>query len=590
MEWERAAPPRLSRRRLLALATGGVASATLAACGDKKPASTATAATPGTRGTAGASPTAGPSAPAARPAFETLRYAGFVADDGQFDPHKTQSGPLIAQQSSVYSRLLTYVDQREGRIVPDLAAAMPEQTDAQTLIFAIRPGARWHESTAPPAGRLVTAEDVKYSIERQRDGSTSFAQKVRWQLVEKVETPSSDRVVVTMKGSLAIAVPMFADVTSFIVAPELGGDANGGVIGVMGQAGSGPFQFGEWNAGKSASLTRNAGWHGGDGRPRLGGIELIQARNASEVEALLTVKKLDAASLGRPQAAVMRANIPELRETTVGQAQFFGMRFYLPQYPYKDVRFRNAITLALDRREMIGTFFAGSGAVNPWVSWPLTRWALPETELEKLAGYRPGEAGRAADIAEAKAQLAAFMSQPRAPEEEKALQQLNLFVTDTAEAAVGVGSLIQQQLTAVLGLNVQVFALTAAELSERVLRQQAPWIAAPENGPLDLDDWVYPYFHSAGTKNTMAVRDVEMDSLIAAQRAEFDGAKRQAIGYQVQRKIWGVNAAVNFASERLVVLAWPYVKDFPADATDGFQDRFASTSIDATDASIRGRP
>ncbi len=530
-------------------------------------------------------PTAGATPAATPPPLETLRYAGFAVDDGQYDPHRSQAGTFYGQQALVFSRLLSYRDQREGTIVPDLAAAMPEQTDAQTLVFSIKPGARW-QNAAPLGGRPVLAEDVKFSIERQRDGDTGFVHKVRWQAVDRIETPTTGTVVIHFKAPLATGVAMFADVNSFIVAPEL---SEGRAISLARQVGSGPFQWVEWSAGKFASVARNPIWHGGPGAPLLAGIDLQQARNASEVEALLSVKKLDAASLGRPQAAQMRRAIPELQETTVGQAQFFGMRFFLPQYPYRDVRFRNAITLAIDRQEMINAFFGGAGAVNPWVSWPLTRWSLPEAELTKLAGYRPGAAGRAADIAEAKAQLAAFMSVARAPEEEKALAQLNLFVTDTAEAAVGLGSLLRRQVNEVLGLNVQVFAVPVGELSDRVLRQQAPWLAAPENGALDLDDWVFPYFHQSGTKNTMAVRDVELDSLINAQRAEFDGAKRQALGYQIQKKIWGVNAAVNFASEKLAVLSWPYVKEMAADAADGYQNRFAKTWIDRSDPSFRGR-
>ena len=80
--------------------------------------------------------------------------------------------------------------------------------------------------------------------------------------------------------------------------------------------------------------------------------------------------------------------------STVGQLLFFGMRFYLKQAPYNDLRFRSAISLAIDRREMVQKWFAGSGDVNPWVSWPLQRWTLPQAELVTMPGYRAGEAGR----------------------------------------------------------------------------------------------------------------------------------------------------------------------------------------------------
>src|SRR5690606_8964748 len=59
----------------------------------------------------------------------------------------------------IYSGLLT-ID-RDLRIVPDLAEAMPEVSeDGKTYTFKIRRNAQFHD------GRPVTAEDVKYSLDR----------------------------------------------------------------------------------------------------------------------------------------------------------------------------------------------------------------------------------------------------------------------------------------------------------------------------------------------------------------------------------------------------------------------------------------
>ena len=85
------------------------------------------------------------------------------------------------------------------------------------------------------------------------------------------------------------------------------------------------------------------------------------------------------------------------------------------------------------------------------------------------------------------------------------------------------------------------------------------------------------------------MRDADLDALIESQRTELDETKRQAIGYEVQRKLLTINAAANFVSERLVALSWPYVKGFPLDASDGYQHRFADAWIDRTEPSFHGR-
>ncbi len=168
-------------------------------------------------------------------------------------------------------------------------------------------------------------------------------------------------------------------------------------------------------------------------------------------------------------------------------------------------------------------------------------------------------------------------------------EELPLFVIDEAERTVGLGSLMREQLKATLDLNVKVFPMPIGDLVQRLFRQEAPWAAGPDTGPEDLDDWLHPYFHSEGTKNTMAVRDPELDSLINAQRLEFDTKARRELGFQAQRRILTNNAAVNFVSERVVTLSWPYVKNLPLDATDGYQHRFADAWLDRNEASFRGR-
>ena len=280
----------------------------------------------------------------------------------------------------------------------------------------------------------------------------------------------------------------------------------------------------------------------------------------------------------------LKKAIPQLTETTMGHSQFFGMRFSLGNDPFNDLRFRSAVTIALNRRAMIDKFFGGSGGVNPWVSWPMTDWALPETELTTSPGYRPGAGGRGEDLREARALLEAFKS------EKKLKDDLPLFVLQETEAALEFGATIKAQLAESLGLEqVRVVPLPLAELARLLLTGEAPWAAAPDNGWIDLDDWVYPYFHANGTKNSFPLRDAEMTAMIDAQRVELDKNARREIGYNIQRRLLALNVGVNLVSERVVSLAWPYVKGFPLDTADGYQHRFADCWIDQADPTFRGR-
>ena len=566
-----------SRRRFLQLTAASSALAAAACSRGGAPAPTPTDPLPGTPTAPRATPSVTPRPTGARKGG-TLRFTGYVVSDSEFDPHKTQSPPVAAHQSLVCSRLLTYESQAEGTIGADLALALPERPDPLTLVVRLNPSARW-DSRPPLNGRAVTADDVRFSIERQRDGNPSFVRRPLWTNFEAVAATSAETVTIRLKEPLATALHRLADAHSFIVAPEAieaGFSANQ-------QPGSGPFRAVEWNEREFASVVASEGWYGGNDRPYLDGITIVQPRDATEVEAALRTKKLDVAFVGRPAADRLRRVIPQLTELPVGTAHFFGMRFFTPVPPFNDPRFRSALAYAIDRREMIRQFFADAGEVNPWISWPLKRWSLPQAELATQPGYRAGTAGRAQDIAEAKALLDAYRADGRDPGD------LVLYVVDEAERSLGLGTLIKSQVSAALGLTVNVTPLPLAEIIGRLLAQQAPWVTGPDSGWIDLDDWVYPYFHSAGTRNSFALRDADLDALINAQRVELDERQRQQIGHDIQRKLMTLNAGVNFVSERLIALAWPYVRDFPLDVTDGYQGRLANTWLDQGDATFRGR-
>lgn len=581
MDWERLARSRGSRRWFLGVAgaTMGAAGLAAAGCGGSSPKGTPSA--PATTGSGTPDPSPGAArTPAGIQLGDTLRYTAYVASDQTYDPHKTQAGPFYGQQAMVYSRLLAYDSQTKGTIVPDLAATNPEQPDGTTLIFKLNPGAKWQDR-APLNGRPVTADDVKYSIERQTGGDASFVRKASLINIDKVEARDASTIAITMKSQQAAMVDLFADVNSFIVPPEA--TASGQQFGLDNQPGSGPFRWVEWVEGQLGSVAKNPAWFGGNNRPYLDGVAAIQPTDARDVEAGLRTKKLDVAFVGRATADKLKQVLPSLQESTVGQLQFFGMRFFIPQVPYNDLRFRSAISIAVDRRDMVQRFFGGSGDINPWIAWPLSRWTLPQSELSTVPGYRPGSGGRDQDITDAKALLAAFAASNKIPDE------LPLFVVADAETNLQMGSVIRDQLKQNLGLNVTVYPVATGELIRRLFAQDAPWVAGPDSSQIDLDDCVYPYFHSAGTQNTFPLRDSDMDALINAERAELDEAKRREIGYNIQRKLLALNVGVNLVSERVVALAWPYVRNFPLDSTDGYQNRFADCWIDKTDPTYRGR-
>ncbi len=510
-------------------------------------------------------------------ALTPLTVSGFVFSDGQFDPHKTQVGALHGQQAFVYSRLLSYRDQAEAEMEPDLAESMPEQPDNETYVFHLRPDARWHDRS-PVEGRRVTADDVRHSLERQIAGDGSFVRRQRWDIIDSIETPSDEEIVITTTEPFAGSLARLADPGAFIVPPEF--DRGEAAFGASRQVGSGPFTWIEWDERNFASVARNDDWF--RGRPQVAGVTLVEPRDSATVEAMLRVRELDVAFLGAVQADRLMNAIPQLQRQHIGNAMFFGMRFYTPLPPFNDPRFRTALSVAMNRRELVELLFQGAGEPNAWVSWPVTKWALSQSELSDFPGYRLGSGGRDQDIADARALLDAMRS-----DDIDVPSKLTLHAELTSEEELHLGSRIARHVWEALDIEIQLEWVPINELVERHFAGDAPWIAGPDTGWLDLDDWVYPYFHSTGMQNSFALRDEDLDALIESQRAEFDTDARRETGREIQRALLEINAGVNLVSERVVALSWPYVRDFPLDITDGYQDRFSRCWIDTSDPTYR---
>ena len=517
-------------------------------------------------------PTATPKAQS-RQRGGTLQYTGFVLGDGIADPQKTEAGPFYGQQSMVYSRLLAYKSQATQELAADLATGMPEQADPQTLTFHLNPGAHWQESD-PVKGRRVSADDVKLSISRQQ-GDTSFPWSAHWDNIDTISAPDDATVTFHFKSPLAPMVSYFAGVNAFIVPSEV---VTAGFT-MANQVGSGPFTWVDWQDGNFASVARNPNWFGGGQRPFLDAAVMTQPHDATEIEAKLRVKQFDAATVAKPQADSLMASLPDLKLNEQGHSLFYGMRFIVTRPPFNDVRVRTALTIALDRAGMAQRFFAGSAEPNPWVSWPVTAWTLPQAELAAQAGYHTDAAGRAKDIADAKAMLSAAGTPAN----------LDLYVLDQAENSLHLGTAVWSQLKTNLGLDITVSPVSLAQLGQGLIAGGYGWAAAPDMGWIDLDDWIFPYFHSTGSRNSFALRDSDLDKVIESQRTELDASKRQQIGFDIQRRLLALNAGVNFLSEKVLTLTWPYVKSLPTDTSDGYQGRFADCWIDKDDPTYHGR-
>ncbi len=595
--WEGFWRRRLSRRRLLAgtaLAGSGLLAASAFGCRAGTPASTPRASPSQTGGDNGHVPVSenGRGGTLQLPGFEA-----FISDT--LDPHQTQFGPIYSSHSSVFSKVLRYEDPSAGTITTDLATTVPESVDGREFIIKLRQGVHFQRPSqalghSPSAqekaidGRELTAEDVVFSFQRQSNRASPrrryYFRSYQYEAIERLEAVDPHTVRMVMKEPLALALHYLADTNAFIV-PKEAVDASDQMNSQEAMIGTGPFMWDHLQPLQEATFVRNPDWFGWGqpqmARPYIDGYRSVFLANDAPLEATFRQRQMDAALQVNNPGWVrgVRDDFPEVLARDVGFSAWINTRLLVDRPPYNDIRVRRAIHLALDRQQMIDAMFAGSGHMQGPLSPVLSRWALPPEELATLPGYRTERSLREQDIRDARQMYVAAGS-----------PDLRLTAADQPEYVPAFASQIQRALEDNLGAKVKVNIRGYLQIGEGLVRGDMPFTWQYDNGWIDPDDWLYPFFHTDGTHNTFRLSDPQLDSMLEAQRRAFDFEHRQQMIRDIQRYLLdNVLARLDWVTPVNQWIAWPYYRNFAPTPFFGESYLLSESWIDRDDPSYEKR-
>jgi peptide/nickel transport system substrate-binding protein len=652
---------RVSRRRLLSSAAmGGVGLAAAAMVGC--PSS-------GGGGSNGAASGGG---------SNVLRYQGYdalVLDS--FDPHHTQFGPLYSGHSAVFSKLFKYRSHVEQILVTDLAEDFPEiigDPNAPTVyVIHLRPGVTFHDPDSVSSdvrsklsiknahtkfpglpGRELTAEDVKWNYERQKNKNSprysTFYRSSQYETMEKIEAIDDHTLRITTAKPIEPLLHFLGDTNAFIIPREVVGERDSvefpGSEPQSRMIGTGPFMWGELKSLQEIRVYRNPTWfarddpvdpgtptgpdtesglkhpsdfvpndarrqfvappQGATGRPYLDGYVSFMIVDNASIESLFRAKRLDVGGgEGDPQWVFdIKDEHPELELERSVVSGWVNTRFKVADKdtgaacsPWGDPRLRKAIHLAADRQQILDFIWAGEAIMAGPVGPAIKKWALPQDELLKIPGYRTTKAEREEDLAMARQLYEAAGS----PELEFVFADVPDYIKDFAPDFLeglrnSIGANVKKEV-------IRSYPIIAEQLLKGCDVMKATW--GFDNGWIDLDDWVYPYFKTGGPKNSFGVSDPELDKLLDAQRLEFDEDARREIGYQIQRYLLGVKpdgsgpldlkpntaafSRLDYGTLIGAGVSWPYYKNRYEWPWFGNNEWIANQWLDTSDPSYGGR-
>ena len=267
---------------------------------------------------------------------------GMTQDIDSMDPCKAESAATRELLFNVYDGLVK--PDTAGNLVPTVASDYTISPDGATYSFELREGVTFHDGTP------VTAEDVRYSIERYRDSTTGGSLVSAFAGVDHVDIVDATHVDVVLKTPDTDFLAYFA----IAVTPAAIADLDATPVGC------GPYQFVSRSPLENVVLRKFDDYWDAEGAAHIPNVTFKVITNTDSIGMELAGGSID-----------LFYRTPETQVSQLSSDQFTvyegGMNLVQALYlnnavePFNDLRVRQALCYAIDKQAVIDLAFDGYG-------------------------------------------------------------------------------------------------------------------------------------------------------------------------------------------------------------------------------------
>jgi 4-phytase/acid phosphatase/peptide/nickel transport system substrate-binding protein len=433
---------------------------------------------------------------------------GLELDIPGFDPLKV--GVYDTSQNIAASVLLETLVRLDnnGKPVPSLALSWTNSDDFKTWTFKLRPGVKFHDGTP------FNAAAVKFNFDRQKDPKNNCRCAFYIANTLAVEAPDDLTVVYKLKDP-AVNFPALLtrpDQNSTIHSPSAiqakGDDYNRNPVG------TGPFVLKSWTAGDRMVVERNPDYWD-KAKPYLDRVVLrplpdSQSRFASLRSGETDLVWVDEFEADNIERAKKDSSLQVLSYAGSGAAV---AAFNTKVEPLDDVRVRQALVMALDRKKM-------SQAITNGLARPASNPYGDGSSIKcKDDGALPEDPKKAAALIK---------------EYGKPVKFKMLF---TATPRGRTNGQVLQQLWKNVGAEMEIEQVDQATIPARAFQRKfdiTPWRIVDFPDP---DVQMFANFYSKSPLNLASYSNPELDKVLEAARVTADEAKRTEFYCEASRII-----------------------------------------------------
>ncbi|MFJ7977555.1 ABC transporter substrate-binding protein [Peribacillus sp. JNUCC 23] len=411
----------------------------------------------------------------------------------------------------------------KNEIVADLATDWKISPDQLTYTFTLRDDAKWQD------GKPVTAEDVKFTLDKIRDPKTNSPISGDFNEIKEVNVLEENQVQITLSNPFP---PLLDKLKVGIVPKHILQDEDINTTDFnQNPVGNGPFKLKEWANDHTITVERSETYYGV--KPKLDEVVFKPIPDANTRALQLKTGEIDLALMEPNQLASVKEN-DDFTVKTISTADYRAVMYNFRNPLFKDARIRQAMNLGIDREAIVSGMLANKGepAYGPlqksWANAPqkdmYTYQPEKANQLLEEAGWKKGSDGvRVKDGKRLEFDLVSPISDP---------------------VRVALANVVAEQLKP-LGVSVILKPLdwSAIKLDE-VDAFVIGW-----GSPFDPDDHTYRIFHSSqigdGLNNLTAYKNSKVDQLLTDARINPDKEKRIQFYEQFQKEL-AIDPAFNF--------------------------------------------
>ena len=309
---------------------------------------------------------------------------GMTQDIDSMDPAKAESAATRELLFNVYEGLVK--PDTQGNLVPTIASEYNISEDGKTYSFTLRDGVQFHD------GSTVTAEDVKYSIERYRDSTTGGSLVSAFAAVDHVDVVDDSHVDVVLKEGDTDFLAYF----TIGITPAAVSDLDATPVG------SGPYKFVSRSPLENVVLEKFDGYWDAEGAAHIPNVIFKIISNTDSIGMELAGGSLDM-FYRTPEAQLDQ--LPADSFTIYEGGMNLVQALYLNNKvaPFDDVRVRQALAYAIDPQQIMDFVSGGKGSEVGSSMYPaFGKYFMPElndvynTDIDKAkqlladAGYADG--------------------------------------------------------------------------------------------------------------------------------------------------------------------------------------------------------